>query len=330
LLTTKVKKLAQLVRQANHIVVHTGAGVSTSAGIPDFRGPRGVWTLEKEVAKKARASLKKESAPGSTDGGTEAKKEKVQWADAKPTATHMCLVGMHRGGKLQYTISQNVDGLHLRSGIPRDRLAELHGNLFTEVCTSCLREVMYAEDLGGVGFKPTGRTCDACQGVMTDNVLDWDDALPQRYTPHSYTTHTPLIHHSYTTHTTLIQHSYTTHTPHSYTTHTPLIHHSYTTHTPLIHHTHTPHAYNTHTPLIHHTHTPHSYTTHTPHSNTTRIDASSHIRLTSCMYQGPGGVGGALGGGGPCHMYGHEYADGAGVAAAAGHHTEQQQVGQPL
>ena len=172
LLTTKVKQLAQLVRKAEHIVVHTGAGVSTSCGIPDFRGPKGVWTLEKQE-EAAQRKRKRSNAPV-----LKREKAEVKWADAKPTATHMCLVGLHQAGKLQYTISQNVDGLHLRSGIPRDRLAELHGNLFMEICESCSKEIMHPEDLGGVGFKPTGRKCE-CGGIFRDFVLDWDDALPE-------------------------------------------------------------------------------------------------------------------------------------------------------
>jgi mono-ADP-ribosyltransferase sirtuin 6 len=99
LLTTKVKKLAELVRKAKHVVVHTGAGISTSAGIPDFRGPKGVWTLEKEGAKKRKA--------GAKEGVKQEKNQPVQWANAKPTATHMCLVGMHRAGRVRACLSKS-------------------------------------------------------------------------------------------------------------------------------------------------------------------------------------------------------------------------------
>lgn len=87
-----------MIRDAKCIVVHTGAGISTSAGIPDFRGPNGVWTLEKQ-GKKSDTNMTFELA--------------------KPTITHMALVAMVKAKIVQLVISQNVDGLHLKSGLLR-------------------------------------------------------------------------------------------------------------------------------------------------------------------------------------------------------------------
>lgn len=97
------------------IFAFTGAGISTSIGIPDFRGPRGIWTLRK----------KGQAVPAM----------QTRFEYAKPSFTHMALAGLMRAGKLSYVCSQNVDSLHLRSGIPRSKLAELHGNCFAERCT---------------------------------------------------------------------------------------------------------------------------------------------------------------------------------------------------
>lgn len=166
-LKAKVETLAQLIKESQYLVVHSGAGISTSAGIPDFRGPKGVWTLEE----------KGESPHFDTT-----------FEDARPSLTHMALLGLHRAGYLKYLISQNVDGLHVRSGFPRDMLSELHGNMFVEECEKCGRQYVREKVIGVMGLKPTGRYCEvvrsrglrACRGKLISTILDWEDALPDR------------------------------------------------------------------------------------------------------------------------------------------------------
>lgn len=104
------------MKSAKHVVVHTGAGISTSAGIPDFRGPKGVWTLEKQ-GKKPDIN--------------------ISFNEAQPTKTHMALKALVDLSKVHFIISQNIDGLHLKSGVERNFLAELHGNMFTDQCNTC-------------------------------------------------------------------------------------------------------------------------------------------------------------------------------------------------
>ena len=93
-----------------------------NVGIPDFRGPKGVWTLE-EQGKEVESDMKFE--------------------DAKPTLTHMALIALVEAGLVNHVISQNVDGLHLKSGLPRVVLSELHGNMFMEKCDKCGRCVIH-------------------------------------------------------------------------------------------------------------------------------------------------------------------------------------------
>ena len=189
----KAVQLAAMIRDASHTVVHTGAGISTSAGIPDFRGIGGVWTRHKQGA----------ALPAS---------ERC-WNNAQPTTSHMALARLVEAGHVACIVTQNIDGLHVRSGVPRTKLAELHGNIFSEKCTSCGLVVTRSFDVGGVGFRPTGRFCHACtnlgssaldgsimcsgpscvgrsaagmasltggKGTMIDQLLDWEDALPDR------------------------------------------------------------------------------------------------------------------------------------------------------
>ncbi|XP_062816308.1 NAD-dependent protein deacylase sirtuin-6 isoform X2 [Anolis carolinensis] len=166
-LEEKVSRLADLIREASNVVFHTGAGISTSSGIPDFRGPNGVWTLEER------------GQPAKFD---------TTFEEARPSPTHMALLGLHRAGLLHFLVSQNVDGLHVRSGFPRDKLAELHGNMFVEECMKCGKQYVRETVVGTMGLKPTGRLCDvskrrglrACRGKLMDTILDWEDSLPDR------------------------------------------------------------------------------------------------------------------------------------------------------
>mmetsp|Transcript_10585 Transcript_10585/g.38917 ORF Transcript_10585/g.38917 Transcript_10585/m.38917 type:complete len:443 (+) Transcript_10585:219-1547(+) len=157
----KLQALTALVRGCKHLVVFTGAGISTASGIPDFRGPQGIWTLQKEGRPIPRATTSLEQAV--------------------PTYTHMALKALSDRGMLSYLSSQNVDGLHLRSGIARHLLAELHGNCFAERCASCGFEYVRDFELRSVGFRATSRRCTipTCRGRLHDQCLDWDNALPE-------------------------------------------------------------------------------------------------------------------------------------------------------
>ncbi|CAG0917838.1 unnamed protein product [Notodromas monacha] len=160
----KVLKLAELIKAAKTVVVHTGAGISTSAGIPDFRGPNGVWTLEKRGE---RPTIDK------------------KFEEALPTKTHMALFSLYKAGFVNLIVSQNVDGLHLRSGLPRDAIVELHGNILVARCDVCKQLFVLTKPSKTVGQKWIGEYCPAfkknsrrCRGRLFDTVLDWDADLP--------------------------------------------------------------------------------------------------------------------------------------------------------
>ena len=171
----KVDLLAKWIsEESSHTVFYTGAGISTSAGIPDFRGPKGVWTLEKK-------GLKPDI--------------NVSWDDAVPTKSHMAISKLLEMNLAQFVVSQNIDGLHMRSGIPRDNIAELHGNMFVDACKTCRRMFVRSSPAPTVGQKLVGKSCPStrvddkvnkknskrgsCRGKLIDFVLDWEDELPE-------------------------------------------------------------------------------------------------------------------------------------------------------
>ncbi|THF96943.1 hypothetical protein TEA_027756 [Camellia sinensis var. sinensis] len=141
----QIKKLALMIQKSKHLVVFTGAGISTSCGIPDFRGPKGVWTLQREGKGVHEASL--------------------SFHRAMPSMTHMALVELEKASFLN---------LHLRSGIPREKLAELHGNSFKEICSKCGVEYLRDFEVKTIGLKKTSRSCSdvKCGAKLKDIVLD--------------------------------------------------------------------------------------------------------------------------------------------------------------
>jgi NAD+-dependent protein deacetylase sirtuin 6 len=148
-----------MILAAKHIVVHTGAGISTSTGIPDFRGPTGVWTLEKKGIKPTID---------------------IDFQKAEPSKTHRALKLLMDRGYIHFIISQNIDGLHMRSGIKRNNLAELHGNFFVTECPKCRSKFVRSAPVPTVGMKSVGETCkkQRCRGKLIDTILDWEHDLP--------------------------------------------------------------------------------------------------------------------------------------------------------
>lgn len=183
-----------MVQQSSHFVVLTGAGISTSAGIPDFRGPGGIWTRQQELEKRQRREKRKRKAPEpeNTKAEPESVKAKpaaaspeelpagaLDFGAAQPTLTHYALAEMAQRGKLKHVVTQNVDALHQRSGLNRDNLSVLHGCIFEEKCESCGQLELFDKEVTTISCELTGKKCKSCGGGLRDTLLDWEDELPE-------------------------------------------------------------------------------------------------------------------------------------------------------
>ena len=180
-LDKKVEQLAQMVLASKHFVSFTGAGLSTAAGIRDFRSPYntvnpvgpGQWEIraKTDAAKKAGKAAPKNNATIATN-----------MAQAHPTKAHMAMVDLMERGYLKHIISQNTDGLHRKSGIPADKISEVHGNRNKEECMKCGQEYMRdfaVRNAKGTKEHKTGRKCDNpnCKGDLKDTIINFGENL---------------------------------------------------------------------------------------------------------------------------------------------------------
>ncbi len=169
-----IAELRRMIEDAHRIVVFTGAGISTESGIPDFRSPGGIWTklrpidfsefLASEEAR--RESWRRRFA---TDPTMRA---------AEPNRGHRAVATLVSRGKASAVITQNIDGLHQASGVPANRVIELHGNTTYAHCLDCaLRYEL--EDIR-VAFERTGDApvCDACGGFVKTATISFGQSMP--------------------------------------------------------------------------------------------------------------------------------------------------------
>jgi NAD-dependent SIR2 family protein deacetylase len=147
-----IEKIARCIVECEHIVAFTGAGISTDSGIPDFRGPKGVWTRR--------------------DASLPAPRWRIPPGRVEPNASHLSLFELQRLGKLRFLVTQNTDDLHRRSGIRPELLAELHGNGRLMRCLGCDR-------LHTRKPAPGQPACADCGGRLVSSVVNFGDPLPQ-------------------------------------------------------------------------------------------------------------------------------------------------------
>jgi NAD-dependent deacetylase len=179
-----VEQAATLVAKSSKVVVFTGAGISTESGIPDFRSPGGVWDRFDPTEFTYQNFVSSEES------------RKKYWAlsklfyeplvAAKPNPAHDACVTLDRWGRLDCVVTQNIDGLHQRAGLPSDRVIELHGTALTVSCLSCQdrhsRDAIQARVAAGEEVP----RCEKCGGLLKPDTVSFGQAMPERETAEAF------------------------------------------------------------------------------------------------------------------------------------------------
>lgn len=170
-----LSQAASWIDEASSVAVLTGAGISTDSGIPDFRGPNGVWTRD--------PAAERASTLSAYLGDDEVRK--ASWrarlrspvTAARPNAGHLALVHLERRGKLHTLVTQNTDGLHLLAGTSPARLVEIHGNGREVVCWSCGERAPMAVAVARVAAGEDDPRCRTCGGILKSAAILFEQSL---------------------------------------------------------------------------------------------------------------------------------------------------------
>ena len=175
ILETLADKVADLIINAKRIVVFTGAGVSTESGIPDFRSPGGIWdrfdpddfTYQKFV-----------NNPESRRKQWQMLREGLLTGGAKSNPAHYAIAELDKLDKLDCVITQNVDNLHQKAGVPDDKVFELHGNMQWVKCLSCGRRYPFDQIKVRLDEGEEIPDCEVCHGILKPDIVLFGESLP--------------------------------------------------------------------------------------------------------------------------------------------------------
>ena len=173
----EIRQVADMIAAASRVAVFTGAGISTESGIPDFRGPGGLWTkydpddftIDKFLASTA---TRRKVWQGLRDGGL--------MEDVHPNAAHYALVDLEKMGKLMSLVTQNVDNLHQKAGSSPALIRELHGNMQMLICLNCRERYPISIVKERYSHSDDPPTCEYCRGILKPDVVFFGEALPQQ------------------------------------------------------------------------------------------------------------------------------------------------------
>ena len=171
-----------MVRSSRYFVAFTGAGISTESGIPDFRGPQGIWTKMKPIELSeflAEATARREYWRRKVASYPEMR-------DAEPNAGHRALATLHEASLLKTVITQNIDGLHQKAGIPAASVIEIHGSNAYVACLGCRKRSTWQKVLPFFEKHPDPSTecprCADCGGWLKPATISFGQAMPEEET----------------------------------------------------------------------------------------------------------------------------------------------------
>jgi NAD-dependent deacetylase len=176
-LDTLVDKVADLIIKAKKTVVFTGAGVSTESGIPDFRSPGGIWdkfdpddfTYQKFI-----------NSPETRRKQWQMLGQGPLTTEVKPNPAHYAIAELNRLGKLDCVITQNIDNLHQKAGVPDGKVFELHGNMQWAVCLNCSRRHPFTEIKVRLDEGEEIPDCGTCHGILKPDAVFFGEPLPEK------------------------------------------------------------------------------------------------------------------------------------------------------
>jgi NAD-dependent deacetylase len=166
------RRLVDLIRRSEHLLIFTGAGISTGSGIPDFRGPQGIW--------KKRKPVYFDDFLASEDKRVEYWEGKLEGWDAfrhaAPNACHLAIAKLVQSGKALAVVTQNIDGLHVKAGVAEDRVVELHGTNAATVCLSCSLRADPAPAIESFRARRAAPRCE-CGGLLKFATISFGQPL---------------------------------------------------------------------------------------------------------------------------------------------------------
>jgi NAD-dependent deacetylase len=171
----ELEQVRKWIEDAERIVVLTGAGISTDSGIPDFRGPKGLWTKNPEAEK--MATIQHYIADPEVRKRAWRNRFETFATDREPNAGHRALVCLEERGKLHTLLTQNVDGLHHQAGSSPAKIVEIHGTIREVACLSCeeRRPMRHAIERLKAGEKDP--PCQSCGGILKSATISFGQAL---------------------------------------------------------------------------------------------------------------------------------------------------------